>query len=171
MLWTSGVRGGAEELACSNLPRGFEGNIGGAAKRTYVNGLWEDKTLPSVWVWSKKRLATSLRTYWAHPCLLYNISRTWLCPGNSSGNKSKRQMDIWAQCRGGKMHVYTYTCKRVKTPLGECWHGEARVHHMFALLWWPRGSDGLRKVGEFRRGQYFEFKSRSRNLLREKKNL
>lgn len=39
MLRTNGVRGGAEELACSNPPRGFEGNIGGAANRTYVNGL------------------------------------------------------------------------------------------------------------------------------------
>ena len=151
MLWTSGVRGGAEELSCSNLPRGFEGKIGGAAKRTYVNGLWEDKTLPSVWVWSKKRLATSLRTYWAHPCLLYNISRTWLCPGNSSGNKSKRQMDIWAQCRGGKMHVYTYTCKRVKNSPWRmlAWGSTCASYVCFVVVtqrkWWTQEGRGIQE--------------------------
>lgn len=155
---------------CSNPPRGFEGNIGGAAKRTYVNRLWKDKTLPSVCLEQARGLPLLWELTGPIPVYFTTFLELDFALEIARGTKAK---DRWVYELSVEEERCTYTLiitRGWKTPLGECWHGEAHMHHMFALSWWPRGSDGLGKVGEFRRGQHFEFKSRSRNLLREKKN-
>lgn len=116
------VRGRNGESACSNPRAAFKGNVGGRAKRTYVNRLGEDKTVRRVSLEQARDLSASLRAYSSiRACLPYSISRTWLCPETAQRAGYSKARDEWMYelCQRGKRCIYTNHCKRVKNLLLE----------------------------------------------------